>query len=520
MDPPPLPDPIAEKGSAEAVSAATGQSPPPADASAASTAPHQYYAVRSGKDGVVQNAIFISWADAEPHIADEESGYQSFATLEEAAAYLANGDGGSAGDEGTSASAIATAARGKRKRTKKKSATKKKKKSKTSASTGATRSSSGSVKVTRQPTEKWQQMYDRLKQYHADHQGSTRIPSADTANADLRKWLPNQKSQLGAALQRCDDNGTEPPLYLQEKVSKLAEVGIDVKNSSRAAKNLSYWNEMYASLEAFKREHGHVLVPTEKPEYSQLSTWVYNQQKEYRLYKENNPKSRLTSDLVVRLHDIGFVFERREKFLTWEERLSQLEEYKRIHGHCKVKTNDPELGQWTSKIRREYREYTEGVNDGNRKKLKISSETMEKRIRDLTEVGFVFQAGKRITLPPKHKQKSWEERFEELLQYKESAGHCIVPQSTPGLGEWVHRQRKDYKALKEGKPSKMTAERAIQLGEAGFVFDTRNTNAKAARAAAIGGLPPGVPGDESTLPPLSKNVYRYLPPDTTVAESI
>lgn len=517
MDPPTLPDPIAEKGSAEAVSATTGESPPPAvaapaDASAASTAP-QYYAVRSGKDGIVQNAIFISWADAEPHIDEEESDYQSFASLEDAAAYLANGDGGSARDEGTSATTASTAARGKRKRTKKKSATKKKK-SKKSATTGA----SGSVKVTRQPTEKWQQMYDRLKEYHADHQGSTRIPSTDTANADLRKWLPNQKSQLCAALQRCADNGTEPSLHLQEKVSKLAEVGIDVKNSSRAAKNLSYWNEMYAMLAEFKATHGHVLVPTEKPEYSQLSTWVYNQQKEYRLYKENDPKSRLTSDLVVRLHDIGFVFERREKFLTWEERLEQLKTYKSEHGHCKVKTNDPELGQWTSKIRREYREYTEGVNDGNSKKLKISSETMEKRIRDLTELGFVFQAGKRITLPPKHKQKNWEERFEELMQYKAQHQHCVVPQSTPGLGEWVHRQRKDYKALKEGKPSKMTAERAIQLGEAGFVFDTRNTNAKAARAAAIGGLPPGVPGDESTLPPLTKNLY--LPPDTTIAESI
>lgn len=228
-------------------------------------------------------------------------------------------------------------------------------------------------------------------------------------------------------------------------------------------------------------------------------------QKEYRKFKEGDPKSRLTAELVVKLLDIGFVFERREKFLTFEERMEQLREFKAQHGHCKVKTNHPELGQWTSKMRREYREYTEGEG-----KQRISSETMEKRIRELQEVGFVFQAGKRITLPPKHLQKSWEERFEELMQFKAENGHCVVPQSTPGLGEWVHRQRKDYKALKEGKPSKMTAERAIQLGEAGFVFDTRNNNAKAAKAAA------GVPGDESTLPSLTKNFY--LPADTGVGD--
>lgn len=67
----------------------------------------------------------------------------------------------------------------------------------------------------------------------------------------------------------------------------------------------------------------------------------------------------------------------------------------------------------------------------------------------------------------------------ELLSYVIISSYesttIVVPQSYPGLGEWVHRQRKDYKALRDGKPSKMTAERALKLNEEGFVFDaTRN----------------------------------------------
>ena len=504
--------PPEQPGATTAPSRAPAAAPAPASpnvaAASASTAP-QYYAVRSTKNDVVKNAIFISWADAKPYV-DDNADYESFDTFEDAEDYLV-----------TSGNAGAAAAAGdKRKRTKKSVSKKKKKKkkSKTRATTASIGTASSSAPPTRPPTEKWQQMYDRLKQYHADHQGSTRIPTTDKANDDLRKWVPNQKSQLSAALQRCAEKDVEPSAHVQEKISKFAAVGIDIQNSTRAAKNVTYWNEMYAKLEEFKATHGNVLVPTEKPEYKQLATWVYTQQKEYRRYRDNDPKARLTRDQVVKLHDIGFVFERREKFLSWEERLEQLRRYKAEHGHCKVKTNHPELGQWTSKIRRDYREYTEGVNESSgKKKLRISAQTMEKRILDLKELGFVFQAGKRITLPPKHMQKSWDDRFEELVQYKAEHGHCTVPQSMRGLGEWVHRQRKDYKALKEGKPSKMTAERAVQLGEVGFVFDTRNSSAKAARAttAATGQLPPGIPGDESTLPPLTKNLY--LPPEDTIA---
>ena len=172
--------------------------------------------------------------------------------------------------------------------------------------------------------------------------------------------------------------------------------------------------------------------------------------------------------------------------------MDQLRQFKAEHGHLKVPTQHPDLGHFTSKMRRECRQF----NDGH-PNMKISADTMRKRTADLTEIGFVFQAGKRIILPPKHLQKNWDQRFEELLQYKEVHRGCVVPQSTPGLGEWVHRQRKDYKALKEGKPTKMTAARAIKLQEVGFVFDTRDKGNNGGAAAKTG---QHLPAEEATIP--------------------
>ncbi len=41
------------------------------------------------------------------------------------------------------------------------------------------------------------------------------------------------------------------------------------------------------------------------------------------------------------------------------------------------------------------------------------------------------------------------------------------------LGSWVAVQRKEYKALQQGKPSKMTEERIIQLESIGFEWVAR-----------------------------------------------
>jgi hypothetical protein len=65
----------------------------------------------------------------------------------------------------------------------------------------------------------------------------------------------------------------------------------------------------------------------------------------------------------------------------------------------------------------------------------------EMRVKELTDLGFVFLIGKRVTIERRMtKRKTWDERFQELIEFKEEYAHTLVPQhSVCGLGEWVHQ---------------------------------------------------------------------------------
>ena len=69
----------------------------------------------------------------------------------------------------------------------------------------------------------------------------------------------------------------------------------------------------------------------------------------------------------------------------------------------------------------------------------------------------------------------WQERFQELVEYRKEYGHCLVPHNWSGnvpLAQWVKRQRYQYKLLQEGKHSTMSVERRNILNAMGFVWDS------------------------------------------------
>ena len=69
---------------------------------------------------------------------------------------------------------------------------------------------------------------------------------------------------------------------------------------------------------------------------------------------------------------------------------------------------------------------------------------------------------------------SWNERFEELKRYRESNGHCDVPQIyDTGLGTWVSAQRSQFKRYIVGKTSSMTHQRKSALDKLGFSWSLR-----------------------------------------------
>ena len=89
----------------------------------------------------------------------------------------------------------------------------------------------------------------------------------------------------------------------------------------------------------------------------------------------------------------------------------------------------------------------------------------EERIRALESAGFDWG-----TIRPDF-STIWDERFQQLREFKVQFGHCFVPHrysANPKLGGWVSRQRSHYKLYQEGTPSPMTAERIRKLESVEF----------------------------------------------------
>ena len=92
---------------------------------------------------------------------------------------------------------------------------------------------------------------------------------------------------------------------------------------------------------------------------------------------------------------------------------------------------------------------------------KQSSMTAE-RIAELNSLGF-----ERVVVD----NEGWEIRLQELQDFRQANGHCRVPRGypqNPSLGIWVSHMRKEFRKHKEGKQSRLMAERIAALDNLGF----------------------------------------------------
>ena len=200
------------------------------------------------------------------------------------------------------------------------------------------------------------------------------------------------------------------------------------------------WNVRYSELEAFKAEHGHCKAPKS---HGPLGAWVNNQRIAYRT-------NGLPEERVRKLEDLGFVWNPQGKQPTWDERLDELTKYRAEHGHCIVPVSHGPLANWVNSQRLAHR------------KGKLS----EERARKLDDLGIVWNP----------RSTPWDERFNELTEYKSEHDRCNVPRKHHGgLGSWVDIQRT---AHKRGKLSK---ERLQKLNDLGFVWNPRQGRPKSKR---------------------------------------
>ena len=170
--------------------------------------------------------------------------------------------------------------------------------------------------------------------------------------------------------------------------------------------------------------------------------------------------SPMTEERVMALEAEGFNWSFRANRLSWEDRFCELQEYKRKHGNCLVPVKyerNPTLGHWVVNQRAQYKQFKAGK----------PSNMNEERAILLESVNFVWAV---------EDKKSFEERLEQLKEYRARQGNALVPvkyPQNPHLGQWIANLRIQYKFYKENKQSSLTPERIMLLNAEGMVWENK-----------------------------------------------
>ena len=147
---------------------------------------------------------------------------------------------------------------------------------------------------------------------------------------------------------------------------------------------------------------------------------------------------------------------RRFQFEQWTLRYDNLKKFQAQHGHCLVNESheDHDLAKWVKRQRYQYKLKQNGCH----------STMTDQRIEALEEIGFIWNPHR----------AAWEERFNELLEFKSTHGHCNVPctYTNQRLSSWVQAQRRQAKLFT------LDAERFQRLANVGFEWKAPTHTAK------------------------------------------
>jgi superfamily II DNA or RNA helicase len=263
----------------------------------------------------------------------------------------------------------------------------------------------------------WQQGLGHLRRYKEKH-GDCLVPNeflTDDGYA-LGNWVARLRSRK--------------KMLSPKQLEKLEELDF-VWNKFE-----HQWQQGLGHLRRYKEKHGDCLVPNEflTDDGYALGKWVS---------RLRGRKKTLSSKQLEKLEELNFVWDALEH--KWEEGFQHLKIYKQDNGNCLVPneletTSGFKLGQWVAVQR-------------------VDKETIgEVRVGRLNALGFIWDV----------LEHQWEEGFEQLKNYRDNHGNCLVSQrfvSTGGfkLGQWVTVQRTRQKQLMRGRKKR--------LDELGFIWD-------------------------------------------------
>jgi len=263
--------------------------------------------------------------------------------------------------------------------------------------------------------EYWDKYFRELEKFR-NAEGHCRVPRRNQVNGlNLGVWVDSQR--------RNKDKITA------EQKRRLDSLGYSWDPHTDT------WEQGFSALLQFQRSEGHCRVAakfTHPVSGFNLGSWVSTQRLK---------KSQLTVDKVKRLDSIGFTWDPLSE--QWESGFAALAEFHQRQGHCRaaksISGSDLKVGTWVATQRKN--------------KHRLTAE----QIRRLDALSFSWDPH----------TDTWEQGFLTLQSFKESEGHCRVPQThlfdNFKLGSWVARQRHTKMQL--------TSEQIGRLNAIGFSWD-------------------------------------------------
>ncbi|CAB9518103.1 helicase [Seminavis robusta] len=320
---------------------------------------------------------------------------------------------------------------------------------------------------------KWEANFKMLQEYKEKHGVSAKI---ERSEEKLYRWVSYQARAIREFQEEPDKS-----CFTKERIDRLLALGVNPTGHASdkpSLKNVS-WDEMYNQLVAFKQAHGTVEVPhyraagvdTMKHYSKLLRNWTLKMREDFELLQKGE-KSDLTPDRMEKLTKLGFRFQVYRR-MNFDHRAAEWLEYKAKHGKDPPSEEGDPLASWVSKVRKKY---WQKVENG------VQNSLTEEQIDKLKSWGFNFERKLKFSVLPRP-TKCWEERFQDLLEFKEKEGHCNVPQTYPELGTWVHSQRRQYRKLKKGLKSTLNKDKIERLVKIGFQWITRKSPTRPQNAA-------------------------------------
>jgi len=320
---------------------------------------------------------------------------------------------------------------------------------------------------------RWIQMFQVLCAYQQEH-GHCIVPVNYQIGTDkLGNWCSSQRRNYKNWMEA---KGDVDAAFTQERIDMLNSIGFPWTQAiGRSPEDT--WSRKFDLLAAYHLENGNCRVPESYiVDGVKLGRWVQGLRSRYMKMLEDGKVTdeTLNTERVAKLKSIDFASSCRpiQEILDeeWNKKFELLREYQLDNGHTRVPqrfatNNGCKLGRWVADQRRSYK----NLMNGKCYKASITQERIDK----LNSIAFEWRCGDDKDVGG---VRGWDNKFDMLLAFKHSKGHCRVPSKyiidQVKLGQWVSDQRKFAKRLAEGKENALISqERIDQLNSVGFEWE-------------------------------------------------